>query len=250
MTTNKKRIPEKLKNDAIVEAIVEIRFETSTLPEIFYGRLLECEAWKGFKQIRMPAYDLPPSLRQSDPNLRYQPIFELQAPDKNRMLKVGANVVSFHRLEPYEGWNTYRNELDEVVNGLFNRTDNINITRIGLRYINAIRPELHGISSLTEFDMKMSIENEDFSGGVNLNYINKHTEDLLSTVRVATTEFIQGNIPKGTFALVDVDVYTPEAYKTSDSQQVKHWLESAHTEEKEQFFRLLTQETIDALEEK
>jgi hypothetical protein len=31
---------------------------------------------------------------------------------------------------------------------------------------------------------------------------------------------------------------------------VKQWVESAHTMEKEQFFRLLTNATIDALEEK
>lgn len=44
-------IPTKLKHDAIVEAVVEIRFDmpAKTIPEIFFGRLAEYEPWRGIR---------------------------------------------------------------------------------------------------------------------------------------------------------------------------------------------------------
>jgi hypothetical protein len=70
-------IPAKLKNDAIVEALVELRFDMPTggLPEIFFVRLAQNPAWKDFEQRMLPAFHIPPVVRQSDENLRYQPYF-------------------------------------------------------------------------------------------------------------------------------------------------------------------------------
>jgi hypothetical protein len=49
------QLPQKLKNDAIVEAIFEIRFDTSTILEVLIGRLADLVPWNGFKQQRLPA---------------------------------------------------------------------------------------------------------------------------------------------------------------------------------------------------
>ena len=76
-TTLGKPIPQKLKHDAIVEALVEIRFDASTIPEVLLGRLADHEPWKGFDQRRLPAYEIPAPIRQADANLRYNPWFEL-----------------------------------------------------------------------------------------------------------------------------------------------------------------------------
>jgi hypothetical protein len=84
MATRKKRIPAKLKHDAIVEALLEVRFDMTTASEILFGRLADWPSWKDFEQGRMPAYELPDFLRQADPNLRYQPLFELHNAEKSR----------------------------------------------------------------------------------------------------------------------------------------------------------------------
>lgn len=49
-----KLIPVKLKNDAIVEALFEIRFSMSTIPEVFFGRMADCAFWKNFKHEPLP----------------------------------------------------------------------------------------------------------------------------------------------------------------------------------------------------
>ena len=117
-------------------------------------------------------------------------------------------------------------------------------------YINAIRPDPHGISSISELDLTVAVEHEPVVGNVNVNFTTDLADDTQCTIRVATTEFVQGTLPPDSRVLIDVDVFTKEAFKTNDAQKVKQWVESAHTMEKEQFFRLLTDVTIDALEEK
>jgi uncharacterized protein (TIGR04255 family) len=98
--------------------------------------------------------------------------------------------------------------------------------------------------------LKLSIEAESVSNNVNINFTTELSADTQCTVRIATTEFVQGVLPQGTSVLIDVDVFTKESFKTQDAQKVKEWVTAAHTREKEQFFRLLTADTIDALEEK
>jgi uncharacterized protein (TIGR04255 family) len=100
MATRNKRIPAKLKDDAIVEAVLEVRFDMTTIPEVLLGRLADCPSWKGFEQGRMPTYEIPAFLRQADPNLRYQPVFELHNAEKNRTVRIGDHVLSYHRLAP------------------------------------------------------------------------------------------------------------------------------------------------------
>jgi uncharacterized protein (TIGR04255 family) len=113
-----------------------------------------------------------------------------------------------------------------------------------------MRPELHGISSISELDLTVAVESEAVAGNVNVNFTSDLSDDTQCTVRVATIEFVQGTLPPNSRVLIDVDVFSKEAFKTKDAQKVKQWVQAAHTMEKEQFFRLLTDTTIDAIEEK
>ena len=40
----RKHIPAKLKHDAIVEALLEVRFDMTTVPEVLFGRLADSAA--------------------------------------------------------------------------------------------------------------------------------------------------------------------------------------------------------------
>src|SRR5215831_19443967 len=135
-------LPKKLKKDAILEAICELRFETGELDELVVGRLSENAPWESFTRIRLPLSDFPPPLRKADANLRYQPLVELRDPNSPRLVKIGSNVISAHVMAPYCGWTAYRPHLYEVLNVLFKKFQ-VRLQRIGLRYINAITPRDH-----------------------------------------------------------------------------------------------------------
>lgn len=246
-----KPIPMKLKYDAIVEALLEIRFEMATIPEIFFGRLAEYQPWKGFSQHRMPGYEIPAPLRQVNPNLRFQPIFELSDASNHCAVHIGQQVLSYHRRAPYESWDAFKKDLNETITGLFAKADEgLRIQRLGLRYLNALRADLHGIRSMADLDLKLEIAGESVHGDTNINFTTDVTDNASCTVRIATPGFVQGVLPPNTSVYVDVDVFTKEGFATTVQSDVAGWIDTAHKKEKEQFFRLLTENTIESLKEK
>jgi uncharacterized protein (TIGR04255 family) len=248
---NKKSIPEKLKNDAIVEALFEIRFSMSTVPEVFFGRIADSTPWKSFKQASMPISQLPLALRQADPNLRYQPLFQMVDEKEKRALRIGTNMISYSRGMPYVGWKVFKTELEEVIAVVFKKTHGLHVERLGLRYLNALKHDLHGIHSISDLDLKVEIANERITGSANLNVTTDATSDTASTVRVATTDFVQGDIPPGTSVYVDVDIFTnSEGFQTTNQSFVREWIERAHSKEKAKFFQLLRESTIESLRER
>lgn len=249
MALHSKPIPQRLKNDAIVEVVFEVRFDTTTLSEVLFGRLADYGPWNAFEQRHMPALEFPSSLREVDPTLRYQAVFELADVAEHRAVRIGQHVLSYHRTAPYVGWARFQPELNELVAALFAKADGLAITRLGFRYINALRTDLHGIRRLSDLDLTFTIAHEVVGGSVNVNFTTSLSDNTQCTVRIATADLVQGALPPTTSILADVDVFTKASFKTTEEKTVKDWIELAHTMEKEQFFRLLTLETIDALKE-
>jgi uncharacterized protein (TIGR04255 family) len=244
-------IPTKLRQDAIVEVLFEVRFNLppNLLPEIFFGRLADHQPWKNFTQRRLPTAQIPAQLLQVDPNLRYQPTFELIA-GNDLAVRIGAQVLSYHRRSPYAGWVRFKSELEAAIDGLFEKAPGLEIQRLGLRYMNALRSDVHGLNSISGLDLALSVAGDQVAGNVNVNFTTEVAQNTDCTVRIATPEFVQGDLPPSTSAYVDVDVFTKEAFRTRDRTVVRDWIELAHTKEKEQFFRLLRSEMIESLKEK
>jgi uncharacterized protein (TIGR04255 family) len=242
-------LPRKLKHDAIVEALVELRFNTPTVTEVFLGRLIEHRNWEGWQQRQLPAYNIPPQFRQIDPNLQFTPIIELAERDGGAALRIGSSVVSYHRRAPYVGWARFKPELERVVESLFASGAKITVKRLGLRYMNALRPNLHNITSIADLDLELVVSQDVISSAVNINFTTDIGRQSACTVRIATKEFIQGAVPEDTTVFVDVDVFTSDSFSTTDISAVNHWVDFAHTQEKNEFFHLFKQSTIDMLRE-
>jgi uncharacterized protein (TIGR04255 family) len=245
-------IPKKLKHDAIVEAVFEVRFDPpeTGVPEIFLGRLADYSVWKTFPlRNQLPAAQLPAFVRQSNPNLRFQPVLEIASAAKDRLVRIGPEVLSYHRRIPYVGWEKFRPELMEAVDGLFDITHNLKIQRLGLRYMNALREDVHGFKTINDLAVELKVAGRPVLGRVNINFVVDVFAGTQCTVRIATTEFIQGDLPAETTVYVDVDVGTKDGFRTNDKIAVKHWIDDAHAMEKEQFFLLWPAAKIEALQE-
>jgi uncharacterized protein (TIGR04255 family) len=242
-------LPTKLKNDAILEALLELRFESSTFPEVFLGRLVDHKYWKQFKQRRLPAYEIPAQMRQMEATLQHAPIIELFGADSKAALRIGPSVISYHRTSPYIGWQKFKPELLQVAESLFQTAENLRVNRMGLRYLNSLTGERHYIGSIADLDLRLRIADEDITKSTNINFITSSGDNSSCTVRIATKEFVQGSIPQDTSVFIDVDVFTNDGFVTSDQLAVQKWIEFAHAYEKTEFFRLFTQEILDKLKE-
>ena len=242
-------LPGKLKHDAIVEALLEIRFDAPAVLEVLYGRLADVPSWQGFVQRRLPTADIPAPIRSLDPQLRFAPSFELRERNGHRSIRIGPQSISYHRGAPYVGWNQFKPELFEVVDQLFAKAGDLTIRRLGLRYLNALTKVQHGVSGVSDLNMRLYVAAEQLVGDLNVNFVKDVSPETKCTVRVATTQFVQGRLPEGTTAYVDVDVYTNDSFHAKEGAPVRDWINFAHDEEKRAFFGLLPPEIIEALRE-
>lgn len=238
-------LPEKLKHDAVAEALLDVRFdclEGSRVPEVVLSKLTQFERWKQFNVVRTPFADFPFQARMQDPNLKAAALLELHDPNGRIVVKVGTHVLSFHRLAPYPGWDTFRSDLFAVLDYMFAELVGMNVTRLGFRYINLFRSEPHGVNGILDLAIGVSIADQPIDGAFNLNFEVHRGATHRAIVKMASRDFIQPAPPAEVSVAVDVDVFTPPNWQTTTLANAKEWVEDAHTLEKEQFFRLFTKE--------
>jgi uncharacterized protein (TIGR04255 family) len=106
------RIPAKLKDDSILEALCEIRFACDQPPEIAVGKLIDCVDWPDSQIVRLPEADIPSQIRSSDPNLRYRALFERLSSTRQWRFRVGGQSVSLHVAAPYPRWAEFSKSLE------------------------------------------------------------------------------------------------------------------------------------------
>ena len=250
MSKRGSRIPKRLKFDAIVEALFEVRFNTVTHPEFLFVHLAEFEPWKSFSKARLPAYSIPENIRQIDPNFRYQPTFELLEPSSQRSVRIGPNVISYHLRKPYVGWSTFKVELHGMITKLFESTEAPVVSRLGLRYLNAFSSKLHGIQSIADLDLSVVVADAPVKSNVNVNFTSSAFEQTDAAVRIASPEFFVNQSGTEATVVADIDIFTRDGFEATTKNAIFDWLEHAHDAKNEEFFCLLRPETISELEER
>jgi len=241
-------LPAKLKDDAIVEALVEIQFDSDDIGEIVIGRLSDSELWNGYSAQRLSASNIPENIRDNDPALRFQPIIERRSQDSKSNVRIGSHVLSYHVYAPYPGWPEFKSRLESIIETLFNLTNNLRVTRLGLRYINYLDMEKHHIGSLKDLTLNIQRKEDSIVSGFNLAYIDVPSTQHHVLTRIATPDFIDVNSrPKDIVGAVDIDVFTTKDFVSDNALAVKQWLTKAHDIEKDAFFCLFEQKTLDQL---
>ena len=95
-----RELPKRLTNDAILEALLEVRFETRHLGEVLVGRLASLPQFEGYSVTRLPIGSIPVEAREADEGLRFQPTLQLSSPSPSELVKLGPHVVSLHVTAP------------------------------------------------------------------------------------------------------------------------------------------------------
>lgn len=243
------KIPKKLKDDSIIETICEVRFESPEPPEIVIGRLTDCDPWNSFDVNRLPAANIPEPIRKTDQNLWYQPDIELVAEGNLQRVRVGGRVISFHMSGAYCGWGQYQPQLNYLFECLFSKLKKVDVHRIGFRYVNALTSSKHKVSSYNDLNMHVMVGGEHVVDDMFMNFRIKNDDTHFTMTRIATPQYIQGNLPLETKVIVDIDVSTPDGFKVNDVSSAMGWVNDAHTFEKYAYFRLFHKEMLDELVE-
>ncbi len=242
-----------LETDAIREAVFEVRFDPSKdfIPEIFYGRMSDSEEWKSYKPVRLPIADIPDAVRRSESSLQHKPILELVSPDGGTAIRLGPDVVILSRRGEYGGWNeVFGHSIEKICQRLFSILGEIRVRRLGLRYINALRSDLHGISGPKDLQVKIDVADSSINGPFSLSFVSNAGSQVESLTRLSTTEFAGGAIPDHTTFVIDIDVRTNGDPKIKDLRGVIDWAQRARAEKNERFFSVLGSKNTERLRKK
>lgn len=240
-------LPKKLKKDALLEVVCEIRFDTKDYPEVAFGKLAALPMWKDYSSTRFGVADVPAPIRMQDEKLKYQALMQFTCPENKIAVKVGSNVLSYNNIREYKGWDVYFLEIQACLKEFFSVLSGIQINRIGLRYINALNASDHFIKKMNDLNFDVSIDGKGLEK-FNLNYIKEIQPNYMALTRISTPDLVVG-LPEESIALVDIDIGTLNASKVQNYEDVINWLNTAHDIEKKEFFSLIPDDILKLIKE-
>lgn len=239
--------PKRLEPDPIAEALFEVQFESTEsaqLPDLVVARLFDNPNWRSGTTQRLPLADMPSPLRANDPALKFLPVLQVHNTADQRLVKIGANSLSYHVLAPYPGGTVFIPEVKAAVEFLFSTLSNVRARRLGLRYVNLVASAKHQVPNIAALNFSVELNKERLSVPLVLTYRREHSALHTATVRISSPDFILGVPIDNLAALIDVDVMTKDGFDESNPERVLTWLRDAREVEKNEFFGLLSAETI------
>jgi uncharacterized protein (TIGR04255 family) len=245
-------IPAKLKDDSIMEAIAEVRFDfpPGELEEVVLGRLLDFPEWSSMTiKERLAAAEVPHGIRQSDVSFKFQPHIELRNPKANYSARLGPNVVALHFKAPYPGWNElFFPTVQMAVKAVCHTIKTATVKRLGLRYVNTLTSSRHHLSQLFDLEVSLTVKGKKVKEPVFINYLTEKN-DLKVATRIVSPSLVMVPLPEKTTAVIDVDV-SHEPQSVWNEEQIVSWFDRAHTAEKEEFFGLIPSSVTEKLAER
>lgn len=239
-------LPKRIEPDAIVEAIVEVRFQTDLFPEVILGRLLSSPFLSTWSATRLPGSDIPYAARDAEAAFRYQPMFQLER--GTELIRLGAYHLSLHILPPYCGWEQLRAKAREFLEQCWTEVGRSDLKRCGLRYVNALTAGRHGVRSIEDLNLHVDVRGKSLVD-VTVAYGSEENPHAEALVRIASKKHVVGELaPDATF-VVDIDIHNEQPTDLHSANDIMSWLEQAHELEKRLFFDLLPDRIVDPLKE-
>lgn len=234
------KLPEKITPCPIVEAIIEIRFESDLPGDATFGI-----AYNAFKDEyssveKLPILQIPDAIRSKDPNLMFSPHYKLQK--ENFLLQIGPKVFSLVNTKEYSGWDLFSEKAYETFDKISQLGIAKQIIRVGLRYVNIFK----GLDIYEKSNLKMILHENSF----NTSKLNLTAEvpadncvNLLRMINNAEV-MIENETLSG--SIIDIDT-VPEKISGGFFDNMKEIIEKAHVEEKKLFFGLLKDDFLESL---
>lgn len=246
---SKSRYPIKLRENIIVDAVFEMRFDAQKgFSDLVPGKLKEL--FSGFQDIeRLPLADIPSHLREGDSNLKYQPIMRMTW--ENVILIVGDHSLGLGYRGEYVSWKTFKTCIDQLLEWLVDDNDlgkMINsVTRYSLKYVDFI-PDKFYTDIEDPFNVKLLLGGDN-KGNHNLKFQLENKESF----GVSFFEFmnpVQASSDNQKFergVLITTDTVrnlslTPDLNSLQNDFNLQN--EIMHSKNKELFFSILSQQLL------
>lgn len=238
-------LPKKLERQPVVEAIFELRFESSkeAIGDLLPGILYNAYGGEYEKVEQLPLSSVPRHMRKSNENLQYQAHCQL-VNDQN-LIKMGDNVFSIHSRDSYPGWPKFSKQILDLIEKVKEAKIVETISRFGLRYVNLIESPLG--NQLKLLNASFSIGERAFPESGFQVRSEVPIGDFLTITQIAcgsTIKIKDQEVKEG--ILIDIDTIQnikEDAFWNHESER----LNACHDTLKETFFSILLPDTINSL---
>lgn len=227
-------LPIRLNNSPLIDCIIEIRFMpaikiSSAVFGVIYDKIKDC--YKG-NVIPLPVANLPENIRETDPNLKFKPLYYIEGEKTN--IQIGSDVINISAKMPYSGWSIFSNIVTDVFQKVFESDVVGKVLRLGHRYVNFIPADIAS-------NLKITIKTDNTIGPIrNQNYrVLIPDNSFNNSLMFANDGRYNGQVG----SIIDIDTYkeyTDEYFKNNIRQE----LDNAHQCEKKLFFNLLEENIL------
>lgn len=248
-----RKIPLKLNAEPIIEAIIEIRLEASeSLSDMLPGVLLAKLGGKAVKTEKLPPASIPKQIRDTDPNLSFQPLIKITL-DDYRLLVGDQLVALICPVQPYPGGAEVKQKAVELFGEVLALDIVEKVHRFSMKYTDFIAADTlaEAVSHLT-VNVTLGNNGLENCNGINFQFALGQDSSLINIVRVvAVADVARKNSTTSERGIV-IEVDSINKLDTQDIDAFKNnfpqLLDSLHSAHKEVFFSLLTEDTLAKLE--
>ncbi len=235
-----------MERDTIVEAIFELRFKPrqddvgDLLPGLLYPALKAAYP----ELVRLPLAELPKQVRKSQPNLSYTPIHQMKG--DGQIVSIGDQVVTVSVQKPYPGWGRFKSNINQVLTAVRDSGVAEEVGRVSMRYANIVAAG-QDAKDLSPYKVQFKLSSIETTGiGTHLRS-EANINGCTAVMQIATganSQLPDGKVAHG--VLIDVDILMSAGVQNfwTDTDA---FLNTLHDTEKQIFFGLLEESTIDFL---
>lgn len=237
-----KRMPLRLEKCPLVDALIEIRFESSIIGSAIFGIIYNLirNDYNG-TVTSLPILQVPEQIRRNDPNLKFKPLYRIEA--EKYIIQIGDDVLCISSKIPYTGWGEFSSRTIELIKKISGENIINRVLRIGHRYVNFFEGDIMD---------KLTISKPTISG-YQTNNILVRTEirdcdDFIDTVQITNSATYKSPFNTETLlgSLIDIDSFK-EYGNNYFLENLEKEINKVHTCEKNMFFSLLTDDFLDSL---
>lgn len=239
------RLPIRLQNDPIVEAVFELRFAGvgPSVADVLQGALFPPLKDRFPKVVRTAFSAVPEPVVAANPNFRYQPRLQLQG--EHGSVFVGDHNIVVASRKPYPGWTEFRALILEVLQHVNGAAVTGETERFSLKYVNVL-PVAAGAPASAQFKM---VQYSATLGALRLTDLATHTRTQFERAGLTNLVELTANAaiksPPAIGLLLSVDTICDDAKDFWVTYPAG--IEKLHDVEKDIFFEILTSETIEKM---
>lgn len=222
-------IPKSLTPSPVVEATVEIRFQSKFPPDVIIG--IVYSIYQNLKLESLPILQIPVEIRRQDPNFKYKPTHKFMLGEYT--VQIGGDVILLASPINYPGWSDYKSVLENLLQKLESIELIQQIDYISLKYLSFFE-------NCNIFDhIKINIS---FNQGKinNLGTALKteiKNEDYINVLQVMNNVHLKNYKTDADGSLIDIVCVVPK--NSLQIEKIGTVIDTAHNKEKELFFSLV-----------